>query len=352
AQVIVAMDLHNIGGSWLLQLVLVLLGLNLAARLAVSALGRAQGSGTRVARAIGRGGSGEGLNLDALSKALPKWRIKLTETGGGAVRGLGVEGLVVLGLGLVILAAGYVVGTRADRGIIYLMPGTDDAARARFQGKKIQGDKLVPWRPEFTISCSESVDGTPLGDRSCILQIAGKPHKATLQARRDLEFNGRRLTWVGVRRVSGVGGFEVDVTHAAGSSSSPAIVGTPLDVATPEGTIATLLIPGNAPGDPVGLLADGPEGAAITVSARPRYMLEIAVSGSASEAWIWGGLTLFIIGLLLVGLAPTYRAVVIRVEDQYEVTVTGTGLLARPEPWRDAVLAQLGSGHTSTEAAS
>ncbi|MFT7621038.1 MAG: multisubunit Na+/H+ antiporter MnhG subunit, partial [Myxococcota bacterium] len=56
AQVIVAMDLHNIGGSWLLQLVLVLLGLNLAARLAVSALGRAQRSGTRVAKAIGRGG--------------------------------------------------------------------------------------------------------------------------------------------------------------------------------------------------------------------------------------------------------------------------------------------------------
>ncbi len=89
------------------------------------------------------------------------------------------------------------------------------------------------------------------------------------------------------------------MTGPSGRSTSTASVGTPLDVNDRDQVIATLLLLGNAPGDPVGVLPAGPSAPPLTLSARPRYLLELHVSGTKHERWVWIGAWMLLLAALL-----------------------------------------------------
>lgn len=331
AQVITALELHRVVTSWPVQLVLVGLALNGGARLIEAGLSH------RASAPLPRD----------VAAALVGWRVRAAADGSvRATRGLFREGLIVLLVGGFVLGGATLLATGATSGRLFVLTGGDDAARSRYVAEELRGERWVPWKPGFELTCSESSDQELLGPRQCIVDIGGRPHQATLVPRRDLEFEGKRLTLVGVRRVSGVEGFGVDVGFFGGSAQPSGAIGTPIDVRQGDRLVATLLPSGNAPHDPIGVLPspDSDAASALTVSVRPRVMLEIAVHETGAEPWTWAGVTLVLIGLSIAGLLPGYRATLTRHDGRWMVDVQGVGLLSRGEPLQQGLNRALGQG--------
>ncbi len=348
AQVIRAFGVHHVAGAWPTQLLVVLLILNVSARLVKSQLQpseEAAGDAWRatVVDADDVDGPDAGTPIaQALQAALPKWRVREAGATTLASRGLVTEGVVIVLVGVLTLCAAWAVAELSgERGRVFVMTGGDDAAKSRFRAEHLTGDTSLPWNPDFDMTCSQTSDGSLLGDRQCLINIDGSPHQATLKPGRDLEFLGYRLTLVGVRRRSGVGGFAMEISNAGASTRTTAAVGSPVDLPQGDRTLATLLVSGNAPADPIGVLLNTgtpPESVAdLAVRTHPRVVLELAVGRTNHDPWVWAGLTMVLIGLLVAGVLPSYRVRASRKGGKWALHVRGVGLLARPAQQLTAV---------------
>ena len=344
SQVFRALDLHRIGSSWLLQGSVVLLVLNLLARLLASQIP----GHTRSIPAGGETLKGpNGRPDDMLKSAFPRARVQLVSPGLAEGRlGLAAVGLALLGVGLLILGGAYAMAMRSGTlGKVELVTGSDKAATSRFVGYRLDKDVWLPWKPPFQMRCAVTADATMLGERQCLIDYEGKAHQATLTPGRDLEFMDLRLTMVGLNRVTGVGGFDVVVERDGKRNTQTGAVGSPLDVIEGGELMATILPTGNAPGDPVGIVPGGDVPTSVLsgmkVSTRPRTMITLRVASVSHVLWVWIGLSVLGLALFLALVLPSYRIVLRRAEDGWTVNVDGVGLLAKDAMVLEALATEL-----------
>ena len=355
-QVVTGLGLHHVLRAWSTQLVLVLLSLNLCAaalrRLLAPSLSLATPSRADVAITEAAQSPAAPVRLeDALRAVLPGWSVRRLGEGHAVARkGLTLEGVAVACLGLLVLGVAYVVSaTSGSRGLVKLMVGEpgDPAVHARFKVLREEGDAVVSWTPEpkFELGCG----AVAAGDRNCWIDTVKGRSKTTLRPGDDLEFEGFRLTLVGVTRLPGAGAFDLDVFLAGEASTHLAQAGDVVDVERGGQRLATLMIAGDTTADPVGVVAGEKVPrerlSDLRVSARPRESLTFRLTTEEHVPWVWAGATLMLIGLGLTLGLPGYRVVAERVPSGHvSLVLCGTGALCRPARELDRVARALSAG--------
>lgn len=354
SQAVRSLDLHHVALSWPAQLLAILLVLNLIALWAsrASAPLRTGIGGFAVEDTDLPGPTPEERPREAaLAEALGGWRTTVRGLNHvSAMRGLAFEGALCLAVAtLLFVAALYHADVQGTNAHLSLVTGSDAIARSRFHATKRTGDRQLPWKPPFEMACFDPKTPALLAPRECLIQYEGTTHQGTVTPGRDLEFLGLRLTLVGVRRLSGVGGFRLDARQLMNQPfATVASIGTPLDVSDGDALLTTLLVSGNAPGDPVGVLP-GPgvpanRLAAMELTAEPRVQLEFRVASVSSLRFnlVVTGLLFLLFGLVLTMVVPSYRVMAHQGDTgRWRLAVAGFGLLGRPRAVLDRARAGL-----------
>ncbi|MBT9556738.1 MAG: hypothetical protein IV100_11960 [Myxococcales bacterium] len=263
--------------------------------------------------------------------------------------GLRVEAFLVAAIGVALISFAPHLGGMSLDARLRILEGDDDVAASWARGERRQGDLWIPWKPVFSLSCSAAPDAPDLAPRACTVLIDGKPHQATLEAGRDLEFDGLRITWSGVSRTATVGGVELTLTHPSATTRGAARPGDVIDLLPPDAPkspLASALVGTTSAGDPLGIIAgsdNATTGGPLTATVIPRRELHFWVQSTAHVIWVTGGLALVAIGLLLGVVFPTYRIDVLKRGEQVVITVDGTGLAARPARYLSRIVSRLGS---------
>jgi hypothetical protein len=378
AQVAIPLGLTDLAASWLVETLAVMLALNLvgyalsrsAAAAAVTGDDTVEPShGDTVAVAltpVALPGRATALvhdvtgPIDALVRpALPKLflgSLRSRDLGHDTSQvhgrsGLRVEAFLLGVIGVALIAFAPRIGGNALDARLRILEGDDDVAASWVRGERRQGDLWIPWKSSFKLSCAASPEAAPLAPRSCTVLIDGKPHQATLEAGRDLEFDGLRITWTGVSRTATVGGVDLTLVHPAASTQGAARPGDVIDLVRaedPKSPIASALVGTTSAGDPLGIIPGSDvatvKAGPLSATVVPRRELHFRVQSTAHAPWVAGGLALLAIGLALAFMFPNYRLDVLKRGTQVVITVDGTGLLARPERYLNALVSRLG-GH-------
>ena len=194
------------------------------------------------------------------------------------------------------------------------------------------------------MGCGDPGDGRILGTRPCLVTVGEESRRITLGPGHYIPIalklpNGDpgpayRLTLVGARPIRSAGDFVTDVVVGGALARTRTDVGVPLDVSVAGKSMGAIQVGGTSTGDPVALIADSGVRAAakdVNVSVYPRTELEFRLITEEQIPWLWGGLTIILIALLVGGILPSYSVVASRnAEGLWTADVSGVGLLARP----------------------
>jgi|GEM_PF-3846658 len=342
AQVVIALDAHNIVRSWAMQLLSICMLVHVLGLLVGGVLkgwGERQ-SPTRMVwmTATGLRASG-GQPEEFVRRALPDWRVQsLGERRAVATRGMGVQGFGVIVIGVGLLISAWLLHAWMDvEGRIVLVTGSaDDAATtAWFKAEKWEGDRYHPWSPGFTLTC-DPADGDPIrAERRCIVSSEEQKGEVTLGPSRDMSYMGYRLTLVGVHRDTNIGKPEVRTTLNGRMQQTSARLGDAIPVVRENNEIATVVMSGFTSADLVAVVpAPGVKRDvvdSIEISVIPRTVLTFRVT-TQNYLWpVWIGFPVLLIGLMMVLVLPGYRVYVTgNHEESCDVSIRWNGLLARP----------------------
>jgi hypothetical protein len=355
-QLVRGFDLHRIDHSWPLQLIALLLGLNLTGLgLAYLQARNRQSSGmtpaSRNRRIIGKAFNGPGGDIrvdDSLRMSLSGWQVESCGENAVARRGWVREGLVAALAGVLILGCAWIYAQSVSvQGRVWLMagPSTDLSVQSRFRAERQSGHRSLPWKPDFELACSTTADGRLIGTRHCEIAHGGERKRVTLGKGHYIPIGDYRLTLVGARYLSGVGGFTLDVAAGNQHVHGAVDVGGSFDVTQAGAIVASLLISGNDRNDPVAVLLppDGAKGLSgdLRVEARPRVELEFRLSSEQHEWLVWTGLALLLLGLFVALVLPGYTLMANRTGTRWTLSVSGIGLLCRPGAVLTAIEAEL-----------
>ena len=344
--------LADVVSSWPVSALTVLLVLNL---LAIGVrrflLGDLRTGGSRLAAAQRAGVTGirDSDDLRGRSRAWVPFRFRFV--GSDRVEGRSgffVEGLALVLLGGVALAASaWVARTTDTTGEIRVITSRgpeDRVAASRQQAVLLTGDRSSPWKPGFELSCADAKDSGPLSPRWCSfgkIRSSAAPKVAQVVPGFDLDYAGYRFTLTGVERVAGLGQFDVWARGPAGRSRVPAAILEPLDISEGGQPIASASVTGDGADEPAALVpvpgVPRERVAEVTLLAQPRTELRFAVGTERYLPYLWAGVTLLLIGLLLCAVLPGYRLRAVRAEGGWTVAVFGTGVLCHPEGVLDGI---------------
>jgi hypothetical protein len=404
---VAAFDLHRIEFSWVTHLLVILWFLHLIARamgplLSVATAPEALQSDLE-ALEVGPANANEDP-AQWLARLVPKWRRQ--QVGGGRVRastGYRREGLIFLAIALMAFALGTYLGhSSGTTATISLMTGppTDTRVRSRYVGKQLVSGKWQPWKPPFTLACTEKAslpvscwlekcedqyiscqedegclgvfecrkkcknapecgeecyDETGeesvetfhdlmkcgqkkgcVGVRDCQITVDTNRYDVKLQPGVDILFEGMRLTHIGQRRVSGMSGFDAEFSAPGELTRSKAAVGRSFDVYYKSRLLSSVLMSGTDPQDPAILLAaagaDPKQLKALKLRIYPRTELLFKVTTSGHIWFVWGGIALFMVSLLLLVVLPGYTLEINYADEKHwRLSIVGEGLFACPQ---------------------
>ncbi len=293
-------------------------------------------------------------SAEALTLALPRWSIRRLDPGcATAETGLVREGWWIAALGTTGLLGALAYAQLAGaNGELRIVTGAfdDPSAIGRTVAQRNDGDVSVPWRPGFDVRCQPSASGRPDGLRQCLVLQGGSTFKVDMEPGRDVEVGDLRITLTGVRRRPEIPGFDVVVTSGDSRTVLTGSVAVPLDVggdASGIGRLATLVLTGAGAEDPVLVYDGSPTGPApgdLKVMTLPREELTFRLATTTHAPWVFGALTLLVLGL---GLALVWPSAQVRLErtgtSGWRLTVTPRTFTARVEHLVGRVSGALGA---------